>query len=66
MCKLQFQLYILITFEILNKIEDEKMDKIESFKQRLLDKDNPPELVGEAISILTEYHDFLKEKKQNI
>ncbi|MCG3220910.1 MAG: hypothetical protein H7641_05975, partial [Candidatus Heimdallarchaeota archaeon] len=40
------------------------MDAIEKFKKRLIDKDNPPELVEEAISILTEYHDFLKERNK--
>jgi hypothetical protein len=44
----------------------EKMDIIEKFRKRLIDKDNPPELVEEAISILTKFSKFLEEKKKTI
>ncbi|MHA1954573.1 MAG: DUF6144 family protein [Candidatus Heimdallarchaeaceae archaeon] len=42
------------------------MNTFDKFKKRLLEKDNPPELVDEAITILTDYHDFLKEKSKTI
>ncbi|MFW9991579.1 MAG: hypothetical protein ACFFD4_05935 [Candidatus Odinarchaeota archaeon] len=41
------------------------MDDITRFKQRLIDKNNPSEVIDEAISLLTEFKTFLEKKKKN-
>lgn len=41
------------------------MELIEKFRKRLMDKDNPPEIVEEAISILTEFYEFLQTKDKS-
>jgi hypothetical protein len=41
------------------------MELIDKFKKRLEDKDNPPELVAEAITILTKFQEFLKQKNKS-
>ena len=40
------------------------MEIIEKYKKRLIDKNNPPELVDEAISVLTEFYEFLNKKNK--
>ncbi|GAG95839.1 unnamed protein product [marine sediment metagenome] len=38
------------------------MDEIERFKQDLLEKENPPEKIEEAVKLLNYYQEFLKEQ----
>ncbi|NPD87733.1 MAG: hypothetical protein HGN29_03370 [Asgard group archaeon] len=38
------------------------MTDILSFKQKLIDKDNPPEKTEAAISLLTDFHNYLQER----
>jgi len=41
------------------------MDNIKRFKQRLIDKENPPDKIEEAIKLLSDYNDFLQTKNKN-
>ena len=41
------------------------MDDIERFKQRLIDKENPPNKTEEATKLLSDYYDFLQTKNKN-
>ena len=41
------------------------MEKIKKFKERLIEKENPPEMIEEAINVLSEFLEFLKKKDRN-
>ncbi len=41
------------------------MEILERFKQRLIDKENPPEAVQEAITLLEDYSKFLLDRNRN-
>ena len=40
----------------------EDVKEIERFKQRLIEKENPQEVIDQAVSILNEYHNFLTKR----
>jgi len=42
------------------------MDDLEKFKQRLIDRENPPEIVEEAIEILENFYDFIGSRSKTI
>ena len=42
-----------------------ELDDIKRFKQRLIDKENPPDKINEAIKLLSDYYDFLQTKNKN-
>jgi len=57
--------YILL-LSVLTKYESViDMDKIEGFKQNLLEKENPPEKIEEAAKLLNYFQEFLKEQDKN-
>jgi len=41
------------------------MNDIERFKQRLIDKENPPDKTEQAMKLLSDYYDFLQTKNRN-
>ena len=42
------------------------MDDIKRFKQRLIDKENPPDKIADAIKLLSDYYNFLQTKKKEL
>ncbi|TFG08769.1 hypothetical protein EU534_02610, partial [Candidatus Heimdallarchaeota archaeon] len=42
------------------------MTDLEKFKQRLIERENPPELITEAMTVLEDLHQFVQKRSKNI
>ncbi len=42
------------------------MDDIDRFKQRLFEKENPPDKVEDSVTLLTDYYEFLQKSNKNL